>query len=157
MVGPIKNMVRAVLRWRQKRVQLGSAQDVHRLLRGAPLGILDVGASGGILPRFRPFKGEINFVGLEPDERSYNDLVTSAEASEFRSYRIVPTGAWSRDQKVEISFTRKPMCSSHFQPNTKFLSQFPDPNRFDVVGSGAVDCQTIDDIFAQAVSSVDFI
>lgn len=109
------------------------------------------------MPRFRPFRGDINFIGLEPDERSSKDLETSAEASEFRSYRIIPVGAWSRDEKVEIAFTRKPMCSSHFEPNTTFLNQFPDAKRFDVVGSGAVDCQTIDGIFVGVESSVDFI
>lgn len=133
------------------------AVDVHALLDGGVVQLVDVGASGGVLPRWHPYRGDIAFVGLEPDSRSSAALLQSEEAREFKDYRIVPHGAWDRKGTISISFTRKPMCSSHFQPNTEFLRRFPESSRFDVTGSGEVECYSLDSLLPDLPDPVDFI
>jgi FkbM family methyltransferase len=146
MKSPLKYAIRALAARRQQGIERRSIQRVHAILHGSSIKMLDVGAAGGILPRWLPYRADISFIGLEPDERSSTALLASPESAEYRSYRIIPSGAWSRRGPVGIAFTRKPMCSSHFQPNVPFLSRFPDAARFDVVGKGEVECQTLDDL-----------
>jgi len=158
MLGLLKSALRNVVANRQHAAERSNAADVHRLLAGSAIHMVDVGASGGVLPRWHPYRGDIAFVGLEPDSRSSAALLASPEAAEFREYRIIPHGAWNREGSIGISFTRKPMCSSHFQPNIDFLSRFPEAERFDVVGSGEVECKTIDELLGQlAGAAADFI
>jgi len=127
------------------------------LLDGDAIALLDVGASGGIIPRWHPFREDIAFTGIEPDERSIPELLNSPDARVFRSYEIIPAAAWSSSGPLGISFTRKPMCSSHFTPNLPFLSRFPDAARFDVVGSTQIECRTVDDLLANTGKQVDFV
>jgi FkbM family methyltransferase len=153
----VANGLRALLRRRQVSLEKARAVDVRALLRNDTIALLDVGASGGVIPRWYPHRGQVAFTGIEPDQRSIPDLLNSPDAKVFRSYEIIPAGAWSRSGPLGISFTRKPMCSSHFTPNFPFLSRFPDAERFDVVGSTEIECQTVDDLLAKTGKQVDFI
>ncbi len=157
MSGFFERKLRALLA--RRRVALGKkrADDVKAILSGDSIVLLDVGASGGVIPRWSPYRADIAFVGIEPDARSVSALLNSPESQSFRSYEIVPFGAWNRTGAVSISFTRKPMCSSHFSPNIPFLSRFKEVERFDVVGSTEVECRTIDDLLSGTGKAVDFI
>jgi FkbM family methyltransferase len=146
-----------LLRARQARLSRASADDIGALLDGDAIALLDVGASGGIIPRWHPYRESIAFIGIEPDERSIPGLLGSPDARVFRSYEIIPAAAWSSSGPLGISFTRKPMCSSHFTPNLPFLSRFPDAARFDVVGSTEIECRTVDDLLASTSKQVDFV
>jgi FkbM family methyltransferase len=141
---------------RRNRLAAEAAADVHHLLAGATIRMLDVGAAEGELERWDPYKADVSFIGIEPDERSSADLLASPEAAEFHDYRIIPAAAWSREGAVRISFTRKPMCSSHFQPNARFLANFPDFGRFDIVRTEEIDCRRLDDLLF-GDKDVDFI
>jgi FkbM family methyltransferase len=143
----------------RRRIALGKkcAKAVEAVLSGDPIVLLDVGASGGVIPRWSPYRADIAFIGVEPDARSVSELVNSPESKLFRSYEIVPFGAWNRTGAVRISFTRKPMCSSHFAPNIPFLSRFLEVERFDIVGSTEVECRTVDDLLSGCGKLVDFI
>jgi FkbM family methyltransferase len=149
--------MRTLLRARQARLSRASAEDIRALLDGDAISLLDVGASGGIIPRWYPYREIIAFIGIEPDERSIPELLNSPDAAVFRSYEIIPAAAWSSNGPLSISFTRKPMCSSHFTPNFPFLSRFPDATRFDVVGSTEIECRTVDDLLASGGRQVEFI
>jgi FkbM family methyltransferase len=149
--------LRKLLRAWQARLGRVSAGDIKALLDGDAIALLDVGASGGIIPRWQPHRENIAFTGIEPDERSVPELLSSPDARVFRSYEIIPFAAWSSSGPLGISFTRKPMCSSHFTPNFPFLSRFPDATRFDVVGSTEIECRTLDDLLASSGKQVDFI
>ena len=153
----VSNGLRRLLRARQARLGRASAKDVRVLLDGDAIALLDVGASGGIIPRWHPFRENIAFTGIEPDERSIPELLDSPDARVFRSYEIIPAAAWSSSGPLGISFTRKPMCSSHFTPNLPFLSRFPGAARFDVVGSTQIECRTVDDLLASTGKQVDFV
>jgi FkbM family methyltransferase len=153
----LSNGLRTLLRARQARLSRASADDIGALLDGDAINLLDVGASGGIIPRWHPYRENIAFTGIEPDERSIPELLNSPDARVFRSYEIIPAAAWSDSGPLGISFTRKPMCSSHFTPNLPFLSRFPDVARFDVMGSTEIKCRTVDDLLASTGKQVDFI
>lgn len=157
MFGVLRTCMRSMLDRRQESIERKYACDVHRLLDGETLHMVDVGASGGILPRWRPYRADIAFVGLEPDSRSFEELLRSDEAKQFNGYKLIPSGAWDSNGKIWILFTRKPKCSSHYQPNTPFLSRFSEAERFDVVATGEVNCQTLDSLLADLGTQVDFI
>lgn len=158
MFSSIKRLVKEALRHRHRSVEEAFAFDIHRILDGTLIRLVDVGAAGGILPRWRPYRKYLSFVGLEPDSRSSAELMQSKEASGFGSYKIIPSGAWQSEGSIHISFARKPMCSSYFQPNKEFLGRFPDLQRFDVVGAGEVKCQTLDRLMLENMdSTADFI
>jgi FkbM family methyltransferase len=157
MLGFIKRKLRAVLARRRTALGKECAKAVGAVLSGDAIVLLDVGASGGVIPRWSPYRADIAFIGVEPDARSVSALLNSPESKLFRSYEIVPFGAWNRTGAVGISFTRKPMCSSHFTPNASFLARFPEVERFDIVGSTEVECRTVDDLLSGSGKSVDFI
>src|ERR1700691_3071678 len=139
MLNILSNGLRALVRRRQASLGKARAADVRALLNNDTIALLDVGASGGVIPRWYPHRESVTFTGIEPDQRSIPDLLNSHDAKVFRSYEIIPAGAWSRSGPVGISFTRKPMCSSHFTPNFPFISRFPDAARFDIVGSTEIE------------------
>lgn len=158
MVGSVvKHVISSFLDRKRQSIEKANAVDVHYLLGGEIMTMVDVGASGGILPRWEPYRQDLSFVGLEPDSRSYKDLIDSPAARAFRSYKLIPCGAWDVEGTVKISFTAKPMCSSHFQPNFGFLSRFPDAERFSVVGSAEVSCQRLDSLWPELGDATDFI
>lgn len=156
MFSILKKPLKAILRRRHYKLENAFAADVHLLLDGEEMQMVDVGASGGVLPRWYPYRGDISFVGFEPDSRSSAVLLQSEDAREFKNYQIIPYGAWSREGTIPISFTRKPMCSSHFQPNLEFLNRFPESTRFDITGSGDVECHTVDNHLSNSTNLVDF-
>jgi FkbM family methyltransferase len=153
----ISGGLRALARARHSRLARARAADVSAILQDDAIALLDVGASGGIIPRWSPYRQSIAFTGIEPDERSVPGLISSPDSRIFRSYEIIPSGVWNASGTVGISFTRKPMCSSHFSPNGPFLSRFPAVDRFDIVGSGQIKCETVDALFAVAARRIDFI
>jgi FkbM family methyltransferase len=153
----MRNGIRSLLDRRRMSLERSLASDVRVLLGEDAIALLDVGASGGIIPRWRPYRQNIAFTGIEPDERSIPALLNSPEARIFKSYDIVPSGAWNRNGKLRISLTRKPMCSSYFAPNIPFLSRFPEVERFDIVGTAEVECRTVDELLAASGKPVDFI
>ena len=157
MLGAFKALLTSVLTRRARNIDRENAAAIHHLLDGEVIRMIDVGASGGILPRWSPYRADIDFVGLEPDSRSFKELQASEEPRLFSSYRLIPWGAWDKGGRINISFTRKPLCSSHFQPNTAFLSRFQDAERFEIAGSGEVECQTLDSLGPDLGDGADFI
>jgi len=142
---------------KQTHRDVALANSTGFVLNGSPFRFLDIGASGGILPRFLPYRSGIAFTGLEPDERSVKALLESPFSKEFASYKVHPSAAWENSGRLKIHFTRKPTCSSVFEPNIDFLGRFPDVERFDVVGEGEMECQTLDRLLVDPSTTPDFI
>ena len=157
MASVLKTPWRASLRRRARAIQTAYGTDVHLLLAGQIVRMIDVGASGGVLPRWHPYRRDLSFVGFEPDQRSSLALMSSEEAREFEEYQIMPIAAWDRDGTVAISFTAKPECSSYFQPNITFLNRFPESERFHVTGSAEIECRSLDSVLSDRPSPADFI
>lgn len=156
MVSILKMPLKAIFKYRQRSFEKLIASDVQATLNGNIVNMVDVGASGGILPRWHPHRRCIAFTGFEPDARSSVVLLKSDESREFAGYKIIPIGVWDKEGKVSISFTQKPMCSSHFKPSVEFLSRFPEFERFNITGSADIDCHTVDSYFSNGEGSIDF-
>jgi len=153
LIAPIRRFLQNVQHKRDQRL----SRESRFILEGDNFEFLDIGAAGGILPRFFPYRASIAFTGFEPDERSVRELLRAPASKHFANYSIIPSAVWSYPGKLDITFTRKPMCSSAFQPNTSFLSRFKDASRFDIINRGAITCNTLDELLKDGSGNTDFI
>ena len=119
-----------------------------------PLTLVDVGASGGILPHWKPHRRHLRVIGFEPDERAFEEL----SGRQDRMTRWLNLGLQSRKGKFTLHLTRKQQNSSFLLPNRPFLDRFHYPARFDIVGEKTIECDTLDDALKdEGLTDVDFI
>jgi len=149
-------MIRFILRGLKRKLNnfflSPSVQAVKALPSNGEVCLLDIGAAGEVETRWKPFVQFLNYVGVEPDERSRNTLLNSK--NEFRSYQILPYALAAKNQTLNFNLCRKPQVSSLYEPNTEFLSRFLDVERFDIVEKISTDCVSLDSV---DVPNVDFL
>ena len=102
---------------------------------------LDLGAAGGIEDRWIDITSYLNYIGAEPDSRSELQL---KQNKSFKSYTIIKDFAGATNQKKSFFYTRKPACSSLYEPNKCLIKQYPDPERFEVVDTKSVDVKSLE-------------
>ena len=152
----LKQFTRPIFHRRVAKLEIKLVADVQELLDGENLTLLDVGSAGGIEPRWKPYRSQIKYIGIEPDNRSADALIESAEAREFADYRIMPQAVWNKNDVISFNICRKPMVSSHFLPKQDFISRYSISERFDVLESASVPCQTIDHVMSTHGRRCDF-
>jgi len=119
-------------------------QGISQLLEDQTLALIDVGAAGGIEPRWKQITSKLDYVGFEPDGRSNaEDLVCGQN---YASYTFFPFALWNENCLLEINLCRKPGVSSHFLPDLNFAQKFPKSDRFDVVGDVDVKAIRLDSV-----------
>ena len=116
------------------------------------LTLLDIGSAGDIEPRWLPIAEELNYIGVEPDERSSYLLSNSHNC---KNYRIINAVIWSEKTEVSFNLCRKPQVSSVFKPNTEFLEKFPEAKRFEIVNTNSLESTTLDSELGD--TKVDFV
>jgi FkbM family methyltransferase len=127
-------------------------EGLEDLLRLDPLVLVDVGARGGILDRWRHVEPWLRTVGFEPDARSL-DTVERSERS-----TVLHTALGSEPGSLDLHLTAEESHSSVLPPNRAFLSRFPQVGRFDVVETRTVEADTLDVQLDRAeIGRVDFI
>jgi FkbM family methyltransferase len=89
-----------------------------------PVRLFDIGARGGIDPRWDRFHPILDVLGFEPDTEECERLNLSAAQLPYRS-RFIPFALGSEDREVTFNVCRWPVASSVFEPNLDFLSDFP--------------------------------
>lgn len=140
------------MKWFQAR----RARRISKIFLSLPdfdgVSLIDIGAAGGLEPRWRQVAQHTKYVGFEPDERAHKLLAN--QHSICKEYAIHPFAIWSSAGEIEINLARKPQVSSAFAPNASLLDKFLDSSRFDRVNSATVPTKTLD---ALSVSSPDFI
>ena len=104
--------------------------------------LIDVGASGGIEPRWAQIAPALNYIGFEPDERTSAPLLENR--NDCLQEIIHPFAVWSEECELGINLCNSPGTSSHFLPNRELLDRFPDKQRFDIVEHVVVSAKTID-------------
>ena len=111
---------------------LGTNNKTIELFKSLPNGLtlLDIGAAGGIEPRWKKVCEYLNYIGVEPDSRSNKGL---GGKDKFKNTKILNTLAWSEEMEIEFNLCKKPMVSSTYKPNRELLDQFSNADRFDVV------------------------
>ena len=120
----------------------------------AALGFIDVGAAGGLEPRWKIIENYLDYTGFEPDKRSFDALTYSNTKSPVDSRKIFPKALWDSTHTLEINMCSKPQVSSHFTLNRTFLDRFPNSDRFDVKYRTTMECVALDDL---DISANDFI
>lgn len=100
--------------------------------------IADIGAANhSIENRWINLKHDIEIILFEPDQRSYESLIK-------KGYDVYPKALFSSLGKKTLNLTRKPECSSFYEPNLTFLKNFPDPDRWDIIDQIEIDVDTLD-------------
>jgi len=107
--------------------------------------LLDIGAAGEVEPRWKPYTQFLHYIGVEPDERSRSKL-NKMNMKVFKSYQVLPYALTSKKQTLNFNLCKKPLVSSLYEPNTKFLSRFLNVERFDVVEKISIDCVSLDSV-----------
>ena len=83
-----------------------SVQALKALPSNGEVCLLDIGAAGEVEPRWKPFVQFLNYVGVEPDERSRSTLLNSK--NDLRSYQILPYALAANSQTLNFKLCRKP-------------------------------------------------
>lgn len=110
--------------------------------------IVDVGATGGLDPRWENLRGLIQFITFDPDSRA-----SFSEAdSDIQNYQLA-VGAAKEDRTLFL--TRFPNASSFYAPNMDVLNLFENARDHEIVGTISLPVDKLDDLVAN--SKVDFI
>lgn len=122
-----KHLLRSLIQSRES-----SADQPDRIFSLLPNGLtlLDIGAAGGIQPRWKTVRKSIDYIGVEPDRRSREELEKETRS---RSTHILDSFAWDKEEEIGFNLCRKPTASSAYKPNRKLLDLYPDAQRFDIV------------------------
>lgn len=127
---------------------------INDLLTDNPLWIVDIGASGGIDPRWPKLTSSFKGILFEPDPREYEDLRSKAGKN-----LIVLNSALSDSvNTMNFNLCRKQEVSSVYLPNTKVLKKFPDSERFEVNRTITLTTDTLNNqLRKNGISEIDFI
>jgi len=85
-----------------------------KFLGNSKLKLIDIGASGGIHPRFKSIIDNLICILFEPDNRSYNKLIRNP------LYKVYNYAVGDKDENVILNLAKKKECSSLYKPNLDF-------------------------------------
>lgn len=127
-------------------------QALNSFLGELEIGLIDIGASGGLEPRWRSIWRNIKAFLFEPDERSHQELGSADYVEE-----IFPVGLGASETNATLNLCHKPTASSLLPPRHSFLSRFPDAKRFDVISRETIKLSTLDRCLMGRWQDCDFI
>ncbi len=118
------------------------------------IGLVDIGASGGLEPRWRRHALHIAPFFFEPDKRAMDKLAKESGSVEPK---IFPYALTEIDGSVTLNLCEKQTVSSVFKPNIAYLSRFQDVERFHIVKQVEVPARALDSCLSAAESlKIDF-
>jgi FkbM family methyltransferase len=118
--------------------------------RRSPLVLVDVGASGGVQPRWREVAPWLRVVGFDADNR--------APVGPDRSFTYLRSALYRERARVPFHLTRRQETSSVFVANRPFVDRFPEAERFDVVETVELDADTLDaQLRGVGITDIDFL
>lgn len=126
----------------------------NKVLENNPIWIADVGAAGGVDPKWEKFTSFYKGILFEPDPREYESL--RAKSSD----NLVVLNSVLADSACELDFylCKRQQVSSVYTPDVEFLKQFLDVDRFNVVKQMKMQADTFDNVLRKSgISEVDFI
>lgn len=112
------------------------------------INLLDIGAANQRFSEPLNLISDKRIIGFEPDSRS---RISSDDGAITLPYALA--GA---DEIRNFYLTRKPECSSLLKPNRNYLDNFPEKERFDIVGLEQFQCKTLNSI-KDLIGDIDFI
>lgn len=121
-----------------------------------PFALLDIGARGGLQwPWNQLTESLMNVLLVEPDPDEAVELkkVYSANGRGV----VIDSALWSDERTISLHINKSPGSSSVYVPNRKFLDQFPESDRFDLVKTIELSTKTIDNLTSVGViKTIDF-
>jgi len=114
--------------------------------------LVDVGAAGEIMPRWKRIETYLNYNGFEPDERSRIFLLN--KPYKCISYIIYDKIVSEKESSEILYLCETPTVSSTLKPNIEFLKKFPKIKRFDIVEKINLKASSIDNL---KLKNADFI
>lgn len=136
-----------------KNARLFAQSEPFQRLIETALVLVDVGARGGIHPRWKDIP-KLKVIGFEPDVEECERLNKRLG----RSQRFLPVALSNKKGKVLIHITRNPACSSVLEPNVDLVRRFKDAESYDVVKSVQVCCESLDQVVREnGIDDIDFL
>ena len=146
----MKSLVK-ILRTRLRNYLARIDADAFKVLLGEELiSIIDLGARGGIEPRWKKVSIFLKYCGFEPDPRS----IDANSISKVGAYKMISNLVSDKSEKSVFYVSTEEGNSSLYKPDMDFISRFPDPKRFETVNDFELDTSTIDDLIQE---KIDFI
>lgn len=116
--------------------------------------LVDVGARQGIAGKWAPLGDVIEVIGFEPDPDECKRLNETTGSNQ----RFFAVALLDKNGKARLNLTRKPRCSSIFEPNPALIGRFIASENYDVVDSLEVPCSTLDEVSRTGgIKDIDFI
>lgn len=137
----LKSALLNLVNWREARALQSCFSPLLDTLK---LTLVDVGAAGDIEPRWRRIAPLINYVGFEPDKRSFMQL--KDKRTDCADYKIHNAAVWSSNGVLDYNLCKGWQVSSHYKPNVELVSLFPNSERFDVEKSLKIPTYQLDEI-----------
>jgi len=125
-----------------------------KLLANNPLIIVDVGASGGLDPRWSNFTNYFKGILFEPDQREYLKL----DKNESDNLLILDTALLDLKTQTDFHLCKKQEVSSVFLPNFSLLDKFYEPDRFAIHKTVKLNTDNLDNVLRKnRMNNIDFI
>lgn len=112
------------------------------ILNGQKIELLDVGALGGIEPRWKQYLKHISYNGVEADNRHYGDF----KKSNLKIKDISNIVVGKTTTKANFFISKQAGKSSLMKPNLKFLNKFADVERFRTIKKKVINVYRLDKI-----------
>ena len=140
----IKNIYRFLVSISKKKYGkiLLLALDELKIKRGITL--IDLGAAGDIIPRWKRIEKYLNYHGFEPDKRSREYLLNKDHIC--KSYKIHDKIVSEKKGKKKFYLCQEEQNSSTFKPNEDLYKLYPRAERFKIKKDLLLDSTTIDAI-----------
>jgi FkbM family methyltransferase len=122
----------------------------------SPFTLVDIGAGGGIHPRWSRMGWPLRAVLFEPDPRAVEPLLRESE-----DRVICSTPLSDHKGAIEFNLCRAQPLSSVYKPNLPLLARFLEPkylDGFEVVQSLSLSCDTLDhQLEERSITDIDFV
>ncbi len=146
----MRNLIRILRHFTSRKHSIFDTKVLTSLLNKNAINLLDIGAAGGIEPRWKKISRKINYFGFEPDERAR----MVSPKTRFSGYQLSPFAVGDSDTQAMLNITKNEGNSSFFFPNQDFLERFPNSSRFSVSKQIELQVKRVD---SQDFNDIDFI
>ena len=127
---------------------------MDELLNNNHLIIVDIGASGGIDPRWSKTTECYKGILFEPDPREFDALKKNSD----NNLIVINSALSDSNKEIEFHLCKKQQVSSVYPPNFNFLDKFTDSERFNVEKIIHLNADTLDNqLKKEGINEVDFI
>ena len=114
--------------------------------------VVDIGASGGLHPRWLDHDPPVHAILVEPDSRAWNGL-----DSKDSDRTVIRTALSDAPGEREFHRCRAQQVSSVYRPNRTFTDRFTDASRFDITETLKLPVDTLDRQLDRFDRPVDFV